>query len=190
MRKRDWETRLAPEEILGWRLPASPDEAPPIQELVERLQGSDFNWKLLNKLIHFERNSYARMTLWRAPGCELILACWLPGQTSCIHDHGGSSGASVVLCGSLEETQYGCAGTRVIRRSSRCVHERDVLVEHPETIHRVANTSSAGAISLHLYTPPIRGMNSYQEPRSLSSPDASGGGAGGTPSARARSGSA
>ncbi len=56
----------------------------------------------------------------------------------------------------------GAAASSARCRAARCV-PGTVAIERPETIHRVENTSTRGAVTLHLYTPPIRAMNRLDE---------------------------
>lgn len=146
------------ERFLGWPLPATAEDVPDIDVLAERLRRSPLPLRRLRRKIRFRRDGYSRRVLFRNDACELVLACWLPGQASAIHDHGGAFGAVRVIRGTLCETEFAWRGNllRPIRRT-RCV-EGDVTIERPETIHRVENTSTEGAVTLHLYTPPIRAM--------------------------------
>jgi len=150
-----------PEELLGWRLPMTPAEVPCLLELAERLRASRVDWRLVDTLTRFQPCGYTRRPLARTPACELLLACWMPGQASRVHDHGGSYGASLVLRGELEETQYCWADTHLEPWRVLSTRPGDVLLEQPETIHRVANRFARGAVTLHLYAPPMAGMTDY-----------------------------
>jgi cysteine dioxygenase len=157
-------TRIAPEELLGWRVPEKPSEVPPPAELGRWLQASRIDWRLLERLIRFEPSGYSRVQLARTPACELILACWLPGQASRIHDHGGSFGAALVLRGELREARYLWTSAHLTPLSSQSASPGCVLLEQPETIHRIGNVSGGAAVTLHLYAPPMRSMTSYDAP--------------------------
>jgi cysteine dioxygenase len=149
------------EDLLGWRLPQTRAEVASLEWLVTRLRSSRIDWRLLDRLVRFSASGYARYCLGRTEACELLLVCWLPGQASQVHDHGGSSGVSWVVRGELRETRYAWGGDRVLpcRVTGAC--EGDVLLEQPETIHRIDNASPEGAVSLHLYAPPMQGMTRY-----------------------------
>ncbi len=149
------------EELLGWRLPQTPDAIPSLEWLVTRLRSSRVGWRLLGALVPFQPSRHARHCLARTEACELLLVCWLPGQASHVHDHGGSSGVSWVVRGELRETRYAWGGDRLLTSHVTGAEEGDVLLERPETIHRIDNASPEGAVSLHLYTPPMRGMTRY-----------------------------
>lgn len=149
------------EELLGWRLPQTPGEVPSLDWLVTRLRSSRIDWRLLDALVRFQPSGYARHCLARTEACELLLVCWLPGQASHVHDHGGSSGVSWVVRGELRETRFAWGGDRLLTAHVTGAEAGDVLLEQPETIHRIDNASPEGAVSLHLYTPPMQGMTRY-----------------------------
>lgn len=153
------------EALLGWSLPERPEAIGSVAWLVERLRSSRVDWGLLDKLVRFEPTGYSRLTLARTPACELLLISWLPGQASRVHDHGGSGGASWLVRGALRETRYAWAGERLAPEVVVGAGEGDVLVEFPDTIHRIDNASRHGAVSLHLYAPPLQGMTPYDDAR-------------------------
>lgn len=153
--------RPGAEDLLGWRLPQRSEEVASLDWLVTRLRSSRVDWRLLDALVAFRPSGYARHCLGRTEACELLLVCWLPGQASQVHDHGGSSGVSWVVRGELRETRYAWGGDRLVPAHVTGAEEGDVLVERPETIHRIDNASPEGAVSLHLYAPPMRSMTPY-----------------------------
>lgn len=78
---------------------------------------------------------------------------WLPGQSTGFHDHGKSSGAFVVVTGTLEEHQAG-------------EHSLAILPGRPRTFgseykHDVRNVSLAPAVSIYAYSPLLSEMNDY-----------------------------
>lgn len=148
-------------ELLGWSLPERPDEVPSLEWLVERLRSSRPDWRLLQGLVRFDPERYARRVLARTPACELLLVCWMPGQVSGVHDHGGSSGVSWVVRGQLQETRFCWGGDRLLPACRTGADEGEFLLEQPETIHRIHNASRHGAVSVHLYAPPMSGMTRY-----------------------------
>ncbi|MFG2019098.1 cysteine dioxygenase [Actinomadura geliboluensis] len=83
---------------------------------------------------------------------EIWLISWLPGQSTGLHDHGGSRGAFAVALGALEERDPGAV---------RTVAPGEVRAFGPEYVHEVRNTSAAPAISVHAYSPPLSAMNRY-----------------------------
>lgn len=148
-------------EVLGWSLPERARDVPSLAWLVERLRSSRPDWRLLESIVHFDPGGYSRRVLDRTDACELLLVCWLPGQVSKVHDHGGSSGVSWVVRGQLQETRYAWGGDRLVADVRSGADEGDFLLEEAETIHRIHNGSRHGAVSLHLYAPPMVGMTRY-----------------------------
>ncbi|GLZ08492.1 hypothetical protein Acsp03_59580 [Actinomadura sp. NBRC 104412] len=84
---------------------------------------------------------------------EIWLISWLPGQSTGLHDHGGSRGAFAVALGSLEERDLG--GTREVTPGQ-------VRAFGAEYIHEVRNVSTAPAVSVHVYSPPLTTMHRYE----------------------------
>lgn len=79
---------------------------------------------------------------------------WLPGQGTGFHDHGESAGAFAVAFGSLEERRVGHAPA--------VVQSGDVRAFDSDYTHDVWNASTAPAISIHAYSPPLTEMTHYE----------------------------
>ena len=85
---------------------------------------------------------------------QVWLLSWLPGQGTDLHDHGGSAGAFAVVRGTLHEevgAREGATGLAAGR------------VRHfgPHHVHRVTNSGTEAAVSVHVYTPRLTVMNTY-----------------------------
>ncbi|MEV0397402.1 cysteine dioxygenase [Polymorphospora rubra] len=98
---------------------------------------------------------YSRLAV--ADDHEVWLLTWLPGQHTDLHDHGGSSGAFVVVSGTLTEEVV--AGGRLRPASLRTGTGRRFGAHH---VHRVANRDDEPAVSLHVYGPALRTMTRYR----------------------------
>ena len=83
---------------------------------------------------------------------EIWLISWLPGQSTGLHDHGGSRGAFAVALGALEEVDL--AETRTVTAGAPRAFGADY-------VHEVRNVSTAPAVSVHMYSPPLATMNRY-----------------------------
>ena len=96
--------------------------------------------------------------------CEAWLLGWPAGGGIELHDHGDSSGALVVVEGTLLETSIGAADW--VRRGGRLRHRRlpqGALVSFgPDHIHDVVNLGSGQALSIHAYSPRLRSMTFYE----------------------------
>ncbi|RAY14658.1 cysteine dioxygenase [Actinomadura craniellae] len=84
---------------------------------------------------------------------EVWLISWLPGQSTGLHDHGGSRGAFAVALGSLEERDLG---------ASRTLGPGELREFGAEHVHEVRNTSAAPAVSVHVYSPPLSTMRRFE----------------------------
>ncbi|TDC48477.1 cysteine dioxygenase [Actinomadura sp. KC345] len=84
---------------------------------------------------------------------EIWLISWLPGQSTGLHDHGGSRGAFAVALGALEERDLGAV------RRLRAGEPRAFGADY---VHEVRNVSTAPAVSVHAYSPPLTTVNRYE----------------------------
>lgn len=97
---------------------------------------------------------YARLQT--GPGYEVWLLSWLPGQSSGLHDHGGSSGVLTVLRGALRERALGSHGETV-----RGLAGGGQRAFAPGYVHEVVNDSLEPAVSLHVYFPGLTEMTPH-----------------------------
>jgi hypothetical protein len=98
---------------------------------------------------------WARLGL--TEGVELWLLSWLPGQCTEPHDHGGASGSFTVLTGELEENYRYPAGP--VRRALRGTGAS--IGFGSGRAHEVRNAGTAGAASVHAYSPPLIATRAY-----------------------------
>src|SRR4051812_11379340 len=93
---------------------------------------------------------------------EAWLLTWLPGQSTGLHDHGGSAGAFTVLSGVVEESTL--PPTRS-RGPAALVHRTltagRVRAFGPDYVHDVTNNGAEPAVSLHVYAPALDSMRHY-----------------------------
>ncbi len=99
-----------------------------------------------------------RIPLPSEPGIEARLLTWGPGQSSGLHDHGGSSGCFLVLRETVWETIVDYDGG---------IHELthtagDIGSFQRDIIHDVRNEGDRGAVTLHAYRPALTHMNTYE----------------------------
>ena len=113
------------------------------------------------------RVRFAHETRWSVrvaatPDYEAWLLTWLPGQSTGLHDHGGSAGAFVVVEGELEE-----ATLAPLRRHQPAVlvHRTLVIGRHrsfgPHHVHEVRCAGKVPAVSLHVYAPALASMRRF-----------------------------
>jgi hypothetical protein len=102
---------------------------------------------------------YARLQT--GPGYEVWLLSWLPGQSSGLHDHGGSSGVLTVLQGALRERAVSGGAVSGGRETTRTLTGGDQRAFAPGYIHEVVNDSLEPAVSLHVYFPGLTEMTPH-----------------------------
>lgn len=99
----------------------------------------------------------------RNEACDAWLIAWPVGGAIQLHDHGESSGAIVVVSGTLEETRIkrNVAGVFEPTRSALAVGGVPASFSRHE-IHDVTNAGPAAALSLHVYSPRLTTMTFYE----------------------------
>lgn len=95
-------------------------------------------------LVRYEPHSRWRHRLRTAPGYEMWLLSWVPGQGTEAHHHGASSGVLTVLDGALTEHT---------RRGAATLAPGAQRVFAPGSVHRVVNDFLEPAVSLHIHYP-------------------------------------
>ncbi|MBF5045817.1 MULTISPECIES: cysteine dioxygenase family protein [Myxococcaceae] len=158
--------QVDPAELFGARLPVLSGAGAPagrqLRALAEWMRRAQPRWRVLSPFVRFDPQSYVRETLFRSPDWELVLLCWGPEHASRIHDHGGSSGVARVLWGEAQEQRFLRSGPGHAVPSARVsLQEGGVLVEASATVHQLRNVSREPALTLHLYSPPLAGMQQY-----------------------------
>ena len=93
---------------------------------------------------------------------EAWLLTWLPGQSTGLHDHGGSAGAFTVLQGVVEESTLAPGRTpRPAALVHRTLTAGRVRAFGSDYVHDVTNTGGEPAVSLHVYAPALDTMRRY-----------------------------
>ncbi len=77
------------------RLEALPDEISP-DELEQYVSEEGVRKLPLDEYVSFSDDGYKRNTVHVSSKCEVVVLCFKEGQTTPIHDHGGSIGITVV----------------------------------------------------------------------------------------------
>lgn len=121
----------------------------------------------------FGTRGYRRNTISRNDHYELLALCWRSGDCTAIHDHKGHSCAFRVIEGTGTEIRFKVTASNLI-----CPVETNsmppgyICAALDADIHQVANMQPEGTdlITLHIYSPPIKKMNTYQFAQAVNSP--------------------
>lgn len=87
------------------------------------------------------------------------LIAWSPSSSLELHDHGGSQGAVAVLAGKLVETYTDLRWRHPIR--TRLVTAQSTIPVPSTVVHEVSNPGPEEALSVHVYSPPLRSMTFF-----------------------------
>ncbi|HEX9919760.1 MAG TPA: cysteine dioxygenase family protein [Pyrinomonadaceae bacterium] len=113
----------------------------------------------------FKPHTYTRRRVFRSDLCEMLVLCWLPGQRTSIHDHNGSLGAIRICEGALAEEIFALneAG-EVVPAETHTRAAGEVTGTDVPDIHRIGNADGGEQrmITIHIYAPPLRVINTYQ----------------------------
>jgi|GEM_PF-2414013 len=103
---------------------------------------------------------HSRRVIFQNEHCEVVLIEWKPGEISELHDHGNSRGFIRVLSGQIYQDVY---DKETKKSRMRTFHNPgDIILETPDIIHQMGNTSRDGrAATIHFYSPPLK-MTDYQ----------------------------
>ncbi|HEY5095079.1 MAG TPA: cysteine dioxygenase family protein [Candidatus Eremiobacteraceae bacterium] len=152
-------------ELIGISLPDAPVAADLAAQarLSELLAGLNPDWHLMAPFIKFDAAQYSRHRFFTSAQWEALVICWLPGQGTVAHDHGQSWGISSPIFGTLTETNYRIHGEEAPLEPLVTSHmvPGAVSIETADTVHVVVNASPLPAVSIHLYSPPLRRHNAY-----------------------------
>lgn len=110
-------------------------------------------------LVHHDpRGARTYEELARDEHLEAWLICWSDGNDTGFHDHDRSLGAVGVADGRVREETLVLDGAPVVRE----VAAGGVFSFEATDIHRVLHVGDGPAVTLHLYSPPLRGMGAYE----------------------------
>jgi quercetin dioxygenase-like cupin family protein len=87
------------------------------------------------------------------------LIAWPRGAALGMHDHGGSSAAVQVVAGRLVERHLDEDRPEIVHE--RALGAGDAIAFGPTHVHALRNEDDAEAISVHVYSPPLRHMSYF-----------------------------
>ncbi len=98
----------------------------------------------------------------RSPEYDAWLIAWPVGGTVELHDHGSSRGAFTVIRGALVETTPLRDDDGRLTLVRKDVRAGTTLAFDAGRVHDVTNEGTRAALSLHVYTPALTTMASYE----------------------------
>ena len=113
----------------------------------------------------FGVKGYRRNTISESPHYELLSLCWRSGHCTPIHDHRGVSCAFKVIEGTGTEIRFRVTDSGLVCPTAATSMPPGYLCAADDAdIHQVANMQAPGLdlVTLHIYSPPIRRMNTYE----------------------------
>jgi cysteine dioxygenase len=135
-----------------------------LADLASRLQALPVTVADLHDYVRFDPHRYVRTLVADGPCFSLLVLSWRSGQRSTIHDHAESSCVFKVLAGVCSETTYRIAPCgQVVPRHTEDFPAGEVVAAEQPKVHQVSNLQPAGQdmVTLHLYTPPLKGLKTF-----------------------------
>ncbi|KAL2109214.1 hypothetical protein VUR80DRAFT_2801 [Thermomyces stellatus] len=130
-----------------------------LTRLMEEYDPADKGWR--SYFFGDKERNYTRNLVDEGNGkSNLLVLVWSPGKSSPIHDHGNAHCLMKILRGDLTETRYEYPREedkdKPMEVISEKVHKENAVAYMSDDlgVHRMSNTGSDFAVSLHLYTPP------------------------------------
>lgn len=118
----------------------------------------------LKRWIAFDRQCYARNSIYRNEDFEALVITWRSGQRSPIHNHKGSACAIYVVDGTASEILFERSdhGSLYPARTEHYT-AGTVCGSFDEDVHQIVNLQAAhkDLVSLHVYSPPLKGMELF-----------------------------
>jgi cysteine dioxygenase len=139
-----------------------------VRHVLEAYKSHPVDWR---QYAHFDPHKYTRNLVDIGNGkYNMLILCWGPGMGSSIHDHTDAHCFVKVLQGQLKETRYAWPEDENEEAPMVAIGE-DVYNQNEVTymsdkigLHRMENPShSDGAVTLHLYIPPFRECQTFDE---------------------------
>lgn len=137
--------------------PAGSERALTRDELIEFARSVDLTTFDIEGYCEGKQECYARNRVMLNDFLELVVICWLPGQTSAVHDHGKSNCLYLVLEGEMEEELFELPadGGEPVATAKRTFARSDTTIAAMDDIHRISNPNESKLITLHMYSPPL-----------------------------------
>lgn len=104
---------------------------------------------------------YSRKIIYTGPLGDVMVAHWPAGAACLPHDHGGAHGLVTVLRGEFFEQPYRPGRHFKAHGPEQRFTEGQIEAVIPSEVHSLR--SLTGGVTLHLYSPAVRGMKVYDQ---------------------------
>ena len=137
--------------------PAGSERALTRDELIEFARSVHLETLDIDGYRDAKKECYARNRVMLNDFMELVVICWLPGQSSAVHDHGKSNCLYLVLDGEMQEELFELPanGGEPVATTSRTFARSDITIAAMDDIHRISNAAKTKLVTLHMYSPPL-----------------------------------
>ncbi|OAS14004.1 cysteine dioxygenase [Paenibacillus oryzisoli] len=137
--------------------------APTLEQLVEALQSIERN---LSFVPDFKTEPtqlpYGRNVVFSSPDLEVIVIHIPASRSTAIHNHGLSVGAAYLVLGSLVNSTFSLDSEGYpVAHKDDFIQSGEYFTAPAEQIHQLSNPFHEPAISIHVYTPPLREVRRY-----------------------------
>ncbi len=122
--------------------------------VVNVIKRSCFNKVDFTNYVDFDLRKYSRITIYKDINVEVVLICWLEGQSSQLHNHSDSRCFYFCIHGELFDEVFNRTGTSMLYMYEKFIHEGFFEeLSGQEIFHQI--TAKDESISLHVYSPPL-----------------------------------
>jgi len=135
----------------------------PVREVRQYLKGNLLPLNELQPYVFVAVEQYTRNLIYKSSEFELMVVVWSAGQAAPIHGHEGEKCWARVESGELLFTNYRehSAGDSFRLETISQQFGGPGYLDGPADIHKVENTSTQPAITLHLYSRPFEACDIY-----------------------------
>lgn len=139
-------------------LPVTLDHQLDASELRELANAIAERPELWQHLVEFDPDQRTYSHVLRNDDVEVYLICWMEGHDTGFHDHDISAGALAVIQGEVREDRLAIGGSPHAKQ----LGVGQSLTFTASDIHRVTHAGEGPAVTVHVYSPPIRQMGQYE----------------------------
>jgi cysteine dioxygenase len=122
-----------------------------------------FKPSILSTFELWKEGKYTRNLIYEDKDMSLILMCWSPNTQSVIHNHDQSECFVRCIKGILHEEHF--EDMHAVNESRSHIFNINAgectTMSHDIKYHRIINSSSECAVTLHCYSPPITSCRAY-----------------------------